>query len=136
MGGYSLIGHWKEAPDDVEYKDATEDQLSDTVEESVLFVKPDQMDRDEFISISTDIGKKFNQDAIVIGLSGEGVFLYYRNGGSDNIGTTLTLNKTAQAYSQMRKKKNIPFVFEGILHPINNISRHAFTLKNINYIKE
>jgi 3-deoxy-D-manno-octulosonic acid (KDO) 8-phosphate synthase len=67
-------------------------------------------------------------------LVGDGIYLYYKNGGSDKIGSDISLNKTAQAYSQMRKKKNVPFVFEGSLQPTNNISKQAFKQKNIRYV--
>ncbi len=133
MGGYLLIGHWQESPDGVEYNDATPDQLTDIVEESVLFVKSDQLDRDEFVSFSVQLCKKYNQDAIIIGLKDQGIFLYFKDGSSDRIGSKITLNKTSQAYSQMRKKANVPFVFEGTLSPVNNIGRQAFKQNNILY---
>ncbi len=134
MGGYSLIGHWAEAPDDVDYEDATPDQLTDLVEESVLFIRPTTLSVDEFISFVVETGKKYNQDAVIIGLNGKGIFLYYDNGKIQNIGSDISLNKTAQAYSQMRKKKNVPFIFEGVRYPVNNIGRQAFGLQNIKYI--
>jgi hypothetical protein len=134
MGGYALIGHWAEAPDDVDYEDATPDQLTDIVEESVLFIRPTNLSVDEFISFAVETGKKYNQDAVIIGLNEKGIFLYYDNGKIVNIGSDISLNKTAKAYSQMRKKKNIPFVFEGVRYPVNNIGRQAFTLQNIKYI--
>lgn len=134
MGGYMLIGHWQEAPEDMDYKDASPDQLTDTTEDSILFVKPAEMSREDFISFCTGIGKRYNQDAVIVGLVGDGIYLYYKNGGSDKIGTDITLNKTAQAYSQMRKKKNVPFVFEGSLQPTNNISKQSFKQKNIRYV--
>lgn len=135
MGGYLLIGHWQEAPDGVEFVDATTDQLIDSLEESILFVKTDNLSREAFIEICVQIARKFNQDAVIIGLSNVGVFLYYKDGTYDKVGSKMTLGKTAQAYSQMRNKPNVPFVFEGNLHPINNFGRQMFDLKNILYVK-
>lgn len=135
MGGYMLIGHWQEAPDGTDWKDATPEQLQDITEESVLFVKPDSMSREDFIEICTGVAKKFNQDAVIIGLQGEGVFLYYKDGNSDNIGTSFSIGKIAQAYSQLRGGNPSPFIFEGSLEPTSNFGRMAFSKNNILYVK-
>jgi hypothetical protein len=133
MGGYPLIGHWQEAPEGVDYEDAAPEQLTDVVEESVLFVKPDSMSREEFIDFCVETGRKFLQDAIIIGLQGEGVFLYYKSGGRDKIGDKPSLNKIGQAYSQLRKKPNVPFIFEGTISPVNNIGRMAYKQQNMKW---
>jgi hypothetical protein len=137
MGGYVLIGHWQEAPDGVDYQDATPDQLTDSVEESVLFVKPDDLDTDEFITMAIDLGKQYGQDAVLVGLNeGDevpkmGVYLYYKNGARDKIGSKLSLNKMGQAYSQLKSKPEVPFIFEGTLSPSGKISKELFKAKNI-----
>lgn len=135
MGGYMLVGHWQEAPDGTEWKDATPEQLEDITEESVLFVRPDSMPREEFIELGVSIAKKFNQDAVIIGLQGEGIFLYFKNGQRDQIGTDITVGKIAQAYSQLRGGNPSPFVFEGSLEPTSNVGRMAFSVNNILYVK-
>jgi len=135
MGGYMLIGHWQEAPDGTEWKDATPEQLQDITEESVLFVKPDSMQREEFIQMATEIAKKFNQDAVILGLQGDGVFLYYKDGGNDQIGRDFSVGKIAQAYSQLRGGNPSPFVFEGTLEPNSNFGRMAFSVNGILYVK-
>ena len=135
MGGYMLIGHWQEAPDGTEWKDATPEQLEDITEESVLFVRPDSMPREEFIELCVGIAKKFNQDAVIIGLQGEGVFLYFKNGDRDQIGRDITVGKIAQAYSELRGGNPTPFVFEGSLEPTSNFGRMAFSMNNILYVK-
>lgn len=142
MGGYVLIGHWQEAPDGIDYQDAAPDQLSDTVEESVLYIKPDEMSDQEFIQFNVDIANKFNQDAVIVGLDGideaisdMGVYLYYKDGSRDKIGNRVTLGKISQAYSQMKHKPNVPFVFEGTLHPTNNIGKQVFKVRNILYAR-
>jgi len=133
MGGYMLIGHWQEAPDGVDWRDASPEQLTDSEEETVLFVKPDDMDREEFVSICVELGKDFNQDAVIVGLNGEGIFLYFGDGEREQVGTTMSLNKIAQAYSRMRAKMNVPFVFEGTLAPTGNFGRQLCSIRNILY---
>lgn len=133
MGPYKLIGHWQEAPDDIEFKDATPEQLTDSVEESLMFVRPQTMERNDFINKCIEVCKKYNQDAIVVGILNEGIFLYFKDGSRDQIGKDISLNKTGQAYSQMRKKPNVPFIFEGMAQPINNLSKQAFQVKKIKY---
>jgi hypothetical protein len=135
MGGYMLVGHWQEAPDGTDWKDATPEQLQDITEESVLFVRPDSVQREQFIEMCIDIAKKFNQDAVIIGLQGEGVHLYFKNGSSDKIGTDFSVGKIAQAYSNLRGGNPSPFVFEGSLIPETNFGRMAFTINNILYKK-
>jgi hypothetical protein len=159
MGGYSLIGHWQEAPDGVEYKDADPETLQDSVEESVLFIRPESMQRKEFVDLCVSIARKFNQDAVVLGLVDNeakfnskgftlnkevredgtdfpesGIYLLFKDGSMDKIGNSLTLGKISQAYSQMKNKKNVPFVFEGVLQPTNNIGKQAFKSRNIKYL--
>jgi hypothetical protein len=149
MGGYVLIGHWQEAPDGIEWKDADQDQLTDSIEEAILFIKPDDMSRDEFTQIGVDITNQYNQDAVLLGLNSSeldaepeagapsldnmDVYLLFKDGGREKIGTRLTLNKISQAYSQLKSKPNIPFVFEGVLHPTNNLGKQLFKIKNILY---
>jgi hypothetical protein len=130
MRGYILIGHWQEAPDG----DTTPDQLNDSVEESVVFIRPTELSVDQFTAFIIDMCKNFNQDSIIVGLVGQGVFLYYKNRESQKVANDISLSNTEKAYSQMQNKTNIPFVFDGLLYPTNNIGKQAFTLKNINYI--
>lgn len=145
MGGYMLIGHWQEAPEGIDYEKAVPEDLTDVTEESILFVKPDEMAQQDFVNMCVALIRKYNQDAGVVGLTktvGEGltenrgdyaIYLFYKDGSNDQIGNELSLGKTAQAYSQMRNKPNVPFVFEGTLAPINVTSRMAFKRKNVLY---
>lgn len=135
MSGYKLIGHWQEAPDGVEFQDTSPEQLTDSVEESVMFIRRADLEQDKFIELCVNLCKKFNQDAVVVGLVNDGVYLYFKDGTRQKVGTKLTLGKTGQAYSQMRNKKNVPFVFEGVAQPTSNISRQCFTAHNIGYLK-
>ena len=135
MGGYMLVGHWQEAPDGTDWKDASPEQLQDITEESVLFVRPDSMPQEEFISMAVEIAKKFNQDAVIVGLNKKGVFLYFKDGGNEQIGRDFNVGKIAQAYSQLRGGNQTPFVFEGSLIPETNFGRMAFSVNNILYKK-
>lgn len=135
MSGYKLIGHWQEAPDGVDFQDATPDQLTDSVEESVMFIRRPDLDQSKFIDYAVSLCKRFNQDAVIVGLVNDGVYLYFKDGSRQKVGSKLTLGKTGQAYSQMRNKKNVPFVFEGVAHPTSNIGRQTFVAHNIAYLK-
>jgi hypothetical protein len=135
MGGYMLVGHWQEAPDGTDWKDASPEQLQDITEESVLFVRPESVSREQFIEMCVGIAKKFNQDAVIIGLQGEGVNLYFKNGDSTKIGTDFSVGRIAQAYSNLRGGNPLPFIFEGSLIPETNFGRMAFSVNNILYTK-
>ncbi|ROL61240.1 hypothetical protein D9V86_06755 [Bacteroidetes/Chlorobi group bacterium ChocPot_Mid] len=112
LGPYNLIGHWSETPDGGDWDTADKSTLIDSVEDSFLFTRPDTMDSQKFVDICLQIQKKYKQDAIVVGLSGT-VYLYFGKDKRDQIAKDVKLNKINQAYSQMRGKENIPFVFEG-----------------------
>jgi|688.fasta_scaffold00851_44 hypothetical protein len=135
MGGYVLIAHWQEAPDGTDWKDASPEQLQDITEESVLFIKPESVSREEFIEVCVSIANKFNQDAVIVGLKDKGIFLYYKSGDSDQIGQGTSIGKISQAYSQLRSGNKTPFVFEGSLQPTSNFGRMAFSINNILYFK-
>ncbi len=135
MGGYVLVGHWQEAPDGMDWKTASPEQLTDVTEESVLFTRPKTRSREEFIEFCTSIAVRFNQDAVIIGLKGEGIFLYYKNGARDQIGRKISIGKIAQAYSKLRGGNDTPFVFEGSLEPTSNFGKMAFSINNMLYLK-
>lgn len=141
MGGYPLIGHWQTAPQGVDYKDATKDQLVDSIEESFLFPKPENMSREDFIAICSELRDKYDQEAVIIGFhktkddDRSGFYLYFAHGSNDKIGDKLSLGKIAQAYSVMKKKPNVPFVFEGVIEPKTNFGKMAFTMYNMEYLR-
>lgn len=93
------------------------------------------MKREDFIEYASNLGVKYKQDAVIIGLIDGPISLYYKDGTNSTVGNKMTLKKIAQAYSRMRKKPNVPFVFEGVMHPTNNISRQIFKQLHINYLK-
>lgn len=139
LGPHQLVGHWHEAPAGVDYKDANEKDLIDSIERSYLVVKPDQMSLKDFIVIINDcltIDDE-TQDSAIINCEGtndttnKGYYLlipnkYFNDIEFMKIGEKLTLNKISQAYSQHVKKVNIPFVFEGIEIPNGNSGAICF----------
>jgi len=137
LGSYYLSGHWQEKPDelkDVDWDVAYEQgKTKDVVEDSMLVVRTDAFTREEFINTLVSLGNEYDQDAISIGLVGEGIFNYFK-GSPVKIGTKVTLGKISQAFSQMKKKPNVPFVFEGIRQPDSNSSRWVFENYGIKYL--
>jgi hypothetical protein len=134
LSGYSLIGHWQEASDGVDWRDASPEQLRDSVEDTILCIRPDSMSIEEFTDFIVSLTKKYNQDASIISIKGDGIFLYFKDGDRDFLGNQVTLNKISQAYSKLRSGNQTPFVFEGILQPTSNFGRMAFNANNILYI--
>jgi hypothetical protein len=120
MGVYGLIGHWQECKNaDVDYNDCPEKDKIDSIERSYLAVRSN-MTQDDFIDFCFYLGKKFNQDGIVLVCREyKGV---YSSGNRNLIDQfdkgKITLNKVQQAYSEyVRGSGNIKFIFEGIEVP-------------------
>ena len=116
MGPYSLIGHWQEAPDGVEWKDANPEDLTDVQEDSFLFVRKTEMDVESFKEFVTELVKTYNQNAGVISIDGT-IYLIFKDGSTEKIGNSMKMNTIGDAYSIMKKKPKIPFVFEGLRIP-------------------
>lgn len=134
MGIYRLVGHWQEAPDDIDYSKALELGLTvDTEEDSLFIPKPKDVSSEEFRDVVVDVMNKYQQDAIIL-KDAQGVKLVYRSGGEDLIGSAPQFDKIAQAYSHLRGRKNVPFVFEGTVSPVNNIGRQAFAQRGILWV--
>ena len=116
-GFYELIGHWQECPDpDIPYSECPPEEKIDTTELSYMYVKPEGMTDEEFAQKLAAAGGHFEQDAVLVGVprsDGHDVHLFFNDGSSEKIGSQLSLNKVSQAYSQMRKKPEVPFTFEG-----------------------
>ena len=71
-GAYKLVGHWKECSIALKDGETIKDckgQVSNTLEQSLLFIKLDDLDSKEFNSIAQSISKKYEQDAYVIRLN-------------------------------------------------------------------
>lgn len=107
--------------------------LSDTTEESFFVTRPTNASQEQFIQTVTSLGKKYEQDAIVLGVNGE-IKLHFKDDTEMSIGQRISLNKIEQAYSQLKKKPNVPFVFEGVKVPVNNLSKPIFEWLGIKWI--
>lgn len=122
MGVHQLVGRWRECLDpDVPYADCPPEQLHEVVERSYFVTKPDNLSLRIFRDLLGRLMAAFDQDAYILGANGVAE-LVFRNGETQPIGQ-LQLGKLAQAYSQHVRKQQVPFVFEGIEIPINNIGR-------------
>lgn len=133
MGVQVMVGHWQESPAGVDYEEAIKNgiNLEDTIEQSFFVSKNPEMDDDSFSKLIYDLISAYDQDAAVLGKKGD-VYLIYQNGTSDNIGKGYTTGKIGQAYSQ-KHPKGLPFVFEGIEVPSNNIGKQAFAKQGLSY---
>jgi hypothetical protein len=126
MGAYKLIGHWEEAPEGLSYAQAKARGLTqDVTEESFMVPKPKDMPENEFRGAMVALMRAYKQDAIVYG-DGTSVMLIFQDGSTSGLGSKPSFNRVAQAYSQLRSRPGVPFVFEGVAAPINVTSRQAF----------
>lgn len=136
MGGIKLVGHWEEAPSGLSWKDAKKaGQVEDVIEESLFVPKSKTMKLSAFEIFAQDMAKKYNQDAVLFG-DGEKIYLIFKGGGKDQIGKNITVNKLSQAYSTLRRKPGIPFVFEGTVQPSNNFHRMAMQRQGLLWFTE
>ncbi len=136
MGPIQLNGHWKEAPPGLDYDTAKrKGLLVDVSEESFFVPQASGMKFDQFEKVISSLGLSgFDQDAILIGNPEDGAWLKFKGGGKENLGR-LSVGKTADAYSKMRKKnRRIPFIFEGTSRPSNFLSAMAFQKTGLNWL--
>ncbi len=126
IGVYQLVGHWQEAPEGMSYEYAVEHGLLvDVVERSYVVPKPENITIDEF--------KKFLSECMTIDgliqdayiLKDTDVRLVYNDGTTDVIGSDVSFNKIAQAYSQYVLNIEMPFVFDSLKQPNGNMDRLA-----------
>jgi len=81
---------------------------------------------DKFSHFLLKIAGIFDQDCILIAHPELGVYLHYRTGKKEKIGTVATKDKIATAYTKLRsgKDKGRTFVFEGTRSPHNHIDAY------------
>jgi len=124
LGYIQLRGHWQECQDpNVDYDKCPPEQLKDSIEPSLMVFKINQ-------KTATDLGKRFDQDAVVYAgpETGGTVKLFFKNGETLDLGEFNPMT-IAQAYSEFRSKQNkalkngaLPraerhFTFEGYSYP-------------------
>ena len=137
MGVYQLVGHWRECSiKGVSYEKCPKDKLVDVIERSYLAIRPDDMESKDFFNKAKYLTRYWKQDGSVIRIQemfGKEVRILEKDGSTFSVGTSTTLGKIAQAYSQHVKKLQVPFVFEGVEIPATNIGKQIAAKKNFIY---
>lgn len=137
MGGYPLIGHWKEAPEGADWKTTPEEDKTLVQEESIWFYKPDSMELNQFTDICVSLCRKFNQDSVIIGIASDeedaGIYFYSKDGSRQKFASSVNIRpeKLGDAYSIMRGNPSNPFMFEGTAQPVNIIGNMMFKHQNM-----
>ncbi len=86
-------------------------------EESFLVPKPEGVDFDDFSREMYNLGRKYDQDSVLVHKPGAGTFLY-THGGAVQVGTeNVTIGDLEDTYSALRNKPNVKFRFEGAMWP-------------------
>jgi hypothetical protein len=130
MGVHQLIGHWRECTatndkgEQIPYNECPQDKLIDTIERSYFVPRPQQMDQGEFEKMISDLGRMFEQNAVIVS-DGDDVNLIFSDGEKSPIGKRAALGRISQAYSQHILKQNVPFIFEGFQQLDGNIARQG-----------
>lgn len=101
MGPYNIIGHF------------VENSNIDVIEDAFLIVKPDEINSQDFKEYFIRKCNQYNQECVLYSTGGI-IFYLMPDGELVKIGTRLVLNKLERAYSTLRKKPNVPFIFEGL----------------------
>lgn len=142
MGGYPLIGHWKEAPEGADWKTTPDEDKTLVQEESIWFYKSDSMELQKFIDICVSLCNKFNQDSVIIGIASDeedtGIYFYSKDGSRQQFASSVTIRpeKLGDAYSIMRGNPSNPFMFEGTAQPVNIIGNMMFKHENMLWFSE
>jgi len=103
-----------------------------TVESELSVFVPyrDIYDFEEFKHIAKTLGKKYNQESVLLKYpDGDATLLYSSSGKEEKIGNNVGYDKISFAYSKLRKgnHKGRSFIIEGLRVPSNHIN--AYQLK-------
>ncbi len=161
-GAYKLIGYWAEKnPEagDMSYKEALEKGLvmDPSHEESFLIIKPEHMEYEHFEASMIKLGKATGggeaprgdprkedqleddadtQDTVLV-CDGTDVFLIEpRTHAKFKIGHGFAASVIAKAYSRMRNKPNIPFVFAGTQQPADIGGNYLMSLVGLKFFSD
>lgn len=125
LGFYKLLGHFfeitKEGRDEnLSYDDAKkQNKTMKVLEESLLVVKPDDMEFSVFENALHELGNKYNQDSVLF-CDGEKIYFLEKSGNRIPLGAnTMNVGRYEQFYSTMRKKNRVPFVFAAVQQPVS-----------------
>lgn len=134
LGPQRLIGHWQECSDDtLSYDKCPPEKLVDVEEYSFFVPIPDDWKQENYDILIAGLVKKYNQDAALV-RDEDGLFLIQRNGKKVKIGAgSTTVNAIDQAYSQHVKKRDLPFVFEGLIVPATIGGKRLFKEAHLSY---
>lgn len=162
MGVHQLIGHWKECTEpNVKYKDCPKNKLVDSIERSYFVIKPDEMTSKDFVNLMIDLleidgekqdgfmyhpGKpRFDEEITNTVNNSEYTYfspdkIYLINDEKeifDISGDKIKFGKgdIAQFYSQLVKKPEVSFTFEGMEIPSDIMGARLMNKLNIQYIK-
>ncbi len=88
---------------------------------------------DKFVNFCMKIGSIFNQDAVIIAKPEDGIYLQYRTGKIEKIGTHATPDKIGEAYTRLRygPDSGRTFIFEGTRSPHNHIDAYRLQSEGI-----
>lgn len=149
VGAYKLVGHWKECTEPLKDNEKISDckgSIKDSLEESWLIIRPNEINQKDFINVAQSIAQKYNQDAYVIRINGkltlngkdgtewEDLGIASKKSISNGFGRILDL----QGYSELKKNRNkgrsINIIFEDLSIKIpddTNSSKRLFSSANI-----
>ena len=135
MGVHLLVGHWQEAPEGVNHKDAKKSELTEVVERSYFIARPADMSYSEFRHIIIDLLTidGLAQDCGIIHDNGGDYNVIYPSGIVEKIGSDITMDKVGQVYSHYVKKSDRPFVFEGVESPSSISGMRMFADNGLEY---
>ena len=137
MGGYPLIGHWEEAPEGKDWRTIPDEEKTLVSEESIWFYRPEAIELEKFIEICTELCRRFNQDAVILGIASDeeqyGIYYLSKDGSKSLAHSTVKINpqKLSNTYSIMRGRPDTKFVFEGTAQPVNIIGNMMFRHENM-----
>jgi hypothetical protein len=153
LGPHLLTGHWVEVKDThevgagdkepvvrdkatgavVPYADAQKQGIATpTIEESFFVPRPKDWDKVVFEKHILEVIREYEQDSAVLAIDGV-ISLLYQNGSKHVIGSGTGWGKVAQAYSQLRRRPDVPFVFEGTKEPGSNSAKAVFHVLGIRW---
>lgn len=140
-GVYKLLGHWAEPNNEANdrgltYKEAIDQGLvgESKPEESYLIIKHPNEYNETFESTLVMLGGWMRQDGVIFH-DGDTVWMIApKTGNKEKIGTGLVAPLMGKAYSRMRNKRNIPFVFAGTQQPTSGIEARMMYEAGLRYV--
>lgn len=125
LGPYSIEGHW------VETDRVTNKKMP--VTEDSFFVVNTKYSLEVFREIILNLVIKYEQESAIFAFDDE-IYELKQNNKLIFIGKNIELNTISKAYSVMKNKPNIPFIFEGMRQPMTLRGRELFTRIGLNYL--